>query len=95
MEDGERSQLENLRWLGIDWDESPETHEQYRQSERLDIYQKYVDELLASGKAYKSYVTEEELAAGVSVRKLQAKHLATSTNTWVCLKMKNGLHRRA
>ncbi|HFR3410821.1 TPA: glutamate--tRNA ligase [Streptococcus suis] len=63
VEDGERSQLENLRWLGIDWDESPETHEQYRQSERLDIYQKYVDELLASGKAYKSYVTEEELAA--------------------------------
>ncbi|NQL65347.1 glutamate--tRNA ligase [Streptococcus suis] len=63
VEDGERSQLENLRWLGIDWDESPETHDQYRQSERLDIYQKYVDELLASGKAYKSYVTEEELAA--------------------------------
>ncbi len=62
MEDGERSQLENLRWLGIDWDESPETHEQYRQSERLDIYQKYVDQLLAEGKAYKSYVTEEELA---------------------------------
>ena len=25
VEDGERSQLENLRWLGIDWDESPET----------------------------------------------------------------------
>lgn len=63
VEDGERSQLENLRWLGIDWDESPETHEQYRQSERLAIYQKYIDELLETGKAYKSYVTEEELAA--------------------------------
>lgn len=62
VEDGERSQLENLRWLGIDWDESPETHEQYRQSERLAIYQKYVDELLEKGLAYKSYVTEEELA---------------------------------
>ena len=35
VEDGERSQLDNLRWLGIDWDESPETHENYRQSERL------------------------------------------------------------
>ena len=33
VEDGERSQLENLRWLGMDWDESPETHENYRQSE--------------------------------------------------------------
>lgn len=63
VEDGERSQLENLRWLGIDWDESPETHEQYRQSERLTIYQKYINELLETGKAYKSYVTEEELAA--------------------------------
>ena len=62
VEDGERSQLENLRWLGMDWDESPETHENYRQSERLDLYQKYIDQLLAEGKAYKSYVTEEELA---------------------------------
>ncbi|MFC4651802.1 glutamate--tRNA ligase [Lactococcus nasutitermitis] len=63
VEDGERSQLENLRWLGMDWDESPETHEKYRQSERLDIYQKYIDELLANGAAYYSYATEEELAA--------------------------------
>ena len=63
VEDGERSQLENLRWLGMDWDESPETHENYRQSERLELYQKYIDQLLAGGKAYKSYVTEEELAA--------------------------------
>ncbi|MCY7010542.1 glutamate--tRNA ligase family protein, partial [Streptococcus vestibularis] len=43
-------------------DESPETHENYRQSERLPLYQKYIDQLLAEGKAYKSYVTEEELA---------------------------------
>ena len=63
VEDGERSQLENLRWLGMDWDESPETHENYRQSERLELYQKYIDQLLVEGKAYKSYVTEEELAA--------------------------------
>ncbi|GHU42642.1 glutamate--tRNA ligase [Bacilli bacterium] len=61
--DGERSQLDNLRWLGIDWDESPETHDNYRQSERLSLYQTYIDELLASGKAYKSYKTEEEIAA--------------------------------
>ena len=63
VEDGERSQLDNLRWLGIDWDESPETHENYRQSERLSLYQTYIDALLASGKAYKSYKTEEEIAA--------------------------------
>lgn len=63
VEDGERSQLENLRWLGMDWDESPETHENYRQSERLPIYQKYIDQLLAEGKAYYSYKTPEELEA--------------------------------
>ncbi|GFH41829.1 glutamate--tRNA ligase [Lactococcus hodotermopsidis] len=62
VEDGERSQLDNLRWLGIDWDESPETHENYRQSERLSLYQTYIDDLLAAGKAYKSYKTEEEIA---------------------------------
>ena len=63
VEDGERSQLENLRWLGIDWDESPETHENYRQSERLSLYQKYIDQLLTEGKAYYSYKTPEELEA--------------------------------
>ena len=62
VEDGERSQLENLKWLGIDWDESPETHEKYRQSERLETYQTFITELLEKGLAYKSYVTEEELA---------------------------------
>lgn len=63
VEDGERSQLENLRWLGMDWDESPETHENYRQSERLPLYQKYIDQLLTEGKAYYSYKTPEELEA--------------------------------
>ncbi|HEY0222076.1 glutamate--tRNA ligase [Lactovum miscens] len=63
VEDGERSQLDNLRWLGMDWDESPETHEMYRQSERLDIYHQYIDQLLAEDKAYYSYMTQEELEA--------------------------------
>ena len=39
----------------MDWDESPETHENYRQSERLPLYQKYIDQLLTEGKAYYSY----------------------------------------
>ena len=50
------SKMENVpswkpRWLGMDWDESPETHENYRQSERLELYQKYIDQLLAEGKS--------------------------------------------
>lgn len=64
IEDGEKSQLENLKWLGIDWDESPENpgvYGPYRQSERKDIYQPLIDQLLASNRAYKCYCTEEEL----------------------------------
>jgi len=64
--DGEDSQFDNLKWLGLDWDESPRNpgkYGPYRQSERLDIYKKYIDELLERGLAYKSYKTSEELEA--------------------------------
>lgn len=66
IEDGEKSQLENLAWLGMDWDESPEKPGKfgpYRQSERGGIYQPLIDQLLASNRAYKCYCTEEELEA--------------------------------
>lgn len=66
IQDGEKSQLENLRWLGIDWDESPINpgeYGPYRQSERLEIYQPLIEQLLAEDKAYKCYMTEEELEA--------------------------------
>ena len=64
--DGEQSQLDNLAWLGLDWDESPANpgeYGPYRQSERMDIYKPLIEELLAKGLAYKSYKTAEELAA--------------------------------
>lgn len=54
-----------LVWLGLDWDEGPEREEPYgpyRQSERLDFYKKYADELLKGKKAYYCYCTPEELA---------------------------------
>src|SRR5690625_1822254 len=63
---GEESQLKYLKWLGIEWDEGADVggdYGPYRQLERLDIYQKYVDELLEKGVAYKCYMTEEELEA--------------------------------
>lgn len=66
IENGEKSQLENLEWLGIDWDESPVNpgeYGPYRQSERLEIYQPLIEQLLAEDKAYKCYMTEEELEA--------------------------------
>ena len=81
VEDGERSQLENLRWLGMDWDESPETHENYRQSERLELYQTYIDQLLAEGKATNLTLLKKSWQLNVNAKKRQVKHLVTLTNT--------------
>jgi glutamyl-tRNA synthetase len=63
-EEAFRGVLDDLRWLGIDWDEGPEVggpHGPYRQSERLSIYRDMADRLLASGAAYPCFCTEEEL----------------------------------
>ncbi|GGH85460.1 nondiscriminating glutamyl-tRNA synthetase [Pullulanibacillus pueri] len=64
VEGGEESQLKYLKWLGIDWDESVDVggeYGPYKQTERLDIYKKYWQELLDKGLVYKCYCTEEEL----------------------------------
>jgi glutamyl-tRNA synthetase len=55
-----------LRWLGLTWDEGPDVggpHGPYRQSERTAIYREHVQLLLASGHAYRSFETPEELEA--------------------------------
>ncbi len=56
--------IEDLKWLGIQWDEGPDVGGDfgpYRQSQRLDIYEKYVKQLLESGYAYHCYCLPEEL----------------------------------
>ena len=56
--------LESFRWLGIKFDEGVSFgggHGPYRQSERRDIYKKYVEQLLDSGKAYYACDSAEEL----------------------------------
>jgi nondiscriminating glutamyl-tRNA synthetase len=56
--------IEDLRWLGLDWDEGPiqgGPYAPYRQSERLEIYQQHTQELLRTGKAYRCFCTAEEL----------------------------------
>jgi nondiscriminating glutamyl-tRNA synthetase len=66
VEGGEESQLKYLKWLGIEWDEGADVggnYGPYRQMERLDIYNKYVNELMERGLAYKCYMSEEELEA--------------------------------
>jgi glutamyl/glutaminyl-tRNA synthetase len=62
--------LEDLRWLGIEWDEGPEYEglgggEQgpYFQSQRLDLYDRCIDQLLEQGRAYRAFETAEELDA--------------------------------
>jgi nondiscriminating glutamyl-tRNA synthetase len=60
----EESILDDLRWLGLDWDEGPDlggAHAPYRQSERGEIYREHAERLLESGKAYPCYCTQEEL----------------------------------
>ena len=58
--------LESFRWLGIQFDEGVSfggNYGPYRQSERRDIYKKYVQQLLVSDKAYIAFDTPEELEA--------------------------------
>ena len=51
----ERLIIEDLEWLGIEWDEF------YRQSERYEIYKEYVNKLLEKGHAYECFCSQEEI----------------------------------
>jgi glutamyl-tRNA synthetase len=60
------SVLEDLRWLGLDWDEGPGAaghYGPYRQTERYGIYKEHLDRLLAEDMAYPCFCTSEELDA--------------------------------
>ena len=56
--------IDTLKWAGLEYDEGPfvgGNYGPYIQSERLDIYKKYVDELIKSGKAYYCFCSSERL----------------------------------
>ncbi len=60
----ENSILEDLKWLGIDWEEGPDkggAFGPYRQSERAGIYSEYADKLIDKGLAYPCYCTHDRL----------------------------------
>lgn len=62
--ESEENIIQSLKWLGIDWDEGPDVggeYGPYRQTERLDLYKKYAQELIDKGLAYYCYCTEEEV----------------------------------
>ena len=56
--------LEELKWLGIEWNEGPDIggeYGPYKQTQRLDTYKKYLEKLLEEKKAYYCFCTEEDL----------------------------------
>src|SRR5438094_5756229 len=56
--------IDDLKWLGLDWDEGPDvggSYGPYRQSDRLEIYREHAERLLQEGNAYLCFCTEEEL----------------------------------
>ncbi|OTB08484.1 hypothetical protein M426DRAFT_184681 [Hypoxylon sp. CI-4A] len=62
--DAERRLYEDLKWAGLSWDEGPDVggkYGPYKQSERLDKYNKYADQLLNEGRAYRCFCTPKDL----------------------------------
>ncbi|MBU0516007.1 MAG: glutamate--tRNA ligase [Proteobacteria bacterium] len=62
----ETEQADDLRWLGVTWDEGPDRggdYGPYRQSERLELYQEHVARLTEAGLTFRCYCTDEELEA--------------------------------
>jgi nondiscriminating glutamyl-tRNA synthetase len=56
---------EDLRWLGLNWDEGPQVggaHAPYAQSQRADVYRRYFDALESGGLAYPCFCSEHELS---------------------------------
>ena len=70
--------MDDLRWLGIGWDEGPEAggpNGPYLQSQRMDIYDKYIEQLLDEQKAYYCFDNTEELEAYRKEAEAQKKRL--------------------
>ena len=62
--ESEQAILDSLNWLGLNWAEGPDVggpHGPYRQSDRKDIYQKYVDQLIEDGHAFRCFCSNERL----------------------------------
>ncbi len=62
----EASLIEDLRWLGLDWDEGPGIRGRfgpYRQSERIGVYRRHAERLIAAGTAYPCFCSDDVLEA--------------------------------
>ncbi|MCE9589212.1 MAG: glutamate--tRNA ligase [Planctomycetes bacterium] len=68
--------LEDLRWLGLNWDEGPEVggpSGPYFQSQRGHLYKQYLEQLAAIGRAYRCFKTAEELTAAKAKAKTEGR----------------------
>ncbi|MCK5115844.1 MAG: glutamate--tRNA ligase [Candidatus Aegiribacteria sp.] len=64
-QESEKAIIDSLKWLGLEWDEGPDTggsYGPYRQSERLEIYHEYINKLIAEGHAYPCFCSRKHLA---------------------------------
>ncbi|SEC21076.1 glutamate--tRNA ligase [Paenibacillus sp. GP183] len=76
QESGIGNQLDGLKWLGLDWDESVDVggpYGPYRQMERLHLYQQYVDQMLDQGSAYRCFCSELDLEQERSEQEAQGE----------------------
>ncbi len=74
IEGGENSQLDNLKWLGVNWDESIDLGGEFAPYNQLarheaGLYTPFIEQLLNEGKAYKCYCSSEELDAAAEEQK--------------------------
>ncbi|UCG50644.1 MAG: glutamate--tRNA ligase [Candidatus Latescibacterota bacterium] len=64
--ESENSLVEDLRWLGVDWDEGPDVggpRGPYRQSDRLEMYRREAETMVEAGVAYPCFCTDDVLEA--------------------------------
>jgi nondiscriminating glutamyl-tRNA synthetase len=80
----EKQLMDDLRWLGLEWDEGIDCggeYGPYRQSDRYQIYQKFAQQLLDEGKAFRCFCSEEELE---KIRQQQLAHNVTPHYSGKC-----------
>lgn len=82
----EKNLLDDLKWLGINWDEGPGVggvFGPYRQSERFDLYRQCLKELIRCGRVYPCFCTEGELEAqraDLVARRMMPRYLGKCRN---------------
>ena len=85
--EAEKKIMDALDWLGLSFDEGPSkegAHAPYRQSERSRLYKKYIQELLASGNAFRCFCTRDRLE---ELRKSQMSEGKTTRYDGLCLNL--------